>query len=255
MCTIVLLRRPGHAWPLVLGANRDEMFDRSWRAPDRHWPDRPNVIAGRDETAGGTWLGMNDAGVVAAVSNRRGSLGPARDKRSRGELPLMVLDHRRADEAAGAVAAIDGGAYRAFNLIVADRDAAYWLRHRDAGGAIERFEVPPGITMFTAGELDDPESPRIRVYLPRFRAAAAPDPGSGDWRAWEGLLASRDTGPSGKPEAAMTIVNHSGFGTVSSSLIALPGTEEAGEAPVWRFAAGPPGPISYHSLTLSKAEN
>jgi hypothetical protein len=228
------------------------MFDRPWQPPGHHWPNRPSVIAGRDETAGGTWLGLNDAGVVAAVSNRRGSLGPARDKRSRGELPLMALDHTGADGAARAVAAIEGGVYRAFNLIVADRGAAYWLRHRDAGGAIEIFEVPTGITMLTAGELDDPKSPRIQGFLPRFRAASAPDPGSGDWRTWEGLLASRDTGPLGQPEAAMTIADKSGFGTVSSSLIALPGGAEVA-MPVWRFAAGPPGSVSYHALTLLKA--
>ena len=40
---------------------------RPWKAPARHWPDRPNVVAGLDELAGGSWLGMNDEGVVAAV--------------------------------------------------------------------------------------------------------------------------------------------------------------------------------------------
>ena len=65
MCTIVLLRRVGNAWPLVLAANRDEMGDRPWVAPGRHWPDRADVVAGLDEHAGGTWLGVNDAGVVA----------------------------------------------------------------------------------------------------------------------------------------------------------------------------------------------
>ena len=40
MCTLVILRRPGHDWPLVLAANRDEMTGRPWRAPDRHWPDQ-----------------------------------------------------------------------------------------------------------------------------------------------------------------------------------------------------------------------
>ena len=60
MCTIVLLRRPGHPWPVVLAANRDEMRDRPWRAPGRHWSDRPQVIAGLDLTGGGSWLGLNE---------------------------------------------------------------------------------------------------------------------------------------------------------------------------------------------------
>ena len=54
MCTVVILRRPGHDWPLILATNRDEMTDRPWRPPGRHWPDRAEVTAGRDELAGGT---------------------------------------------------------------------------------------------------------------------------------------------------------------------------------------------------------
>ena len=50
-----------------LAANRDEMADRPWHPPGRHWPERPQVVAGQDQLAGGSWLGLNDAGVVAAV--------------------------------------------------------------------------------------------------------------------------------------------------------------------------------------------
>src|SRR5437773_2414816 len=55
MCTLVILRRPEHAWPIIIGANRDEMIDRPALPPDRHWPDRPEVVAGLDRLAGGTW--------------------------------------------------------------------------------------------------------------------------------------------------------------------------------------------------------
>jgi len=82
MCTLVILRRPEHDWPVIIGANRDEMIDRPWQPPGRHWPDRPEVVAGLDTLAGGSWLGINDWGVAAAVLNRHGSLGPAPDRRS-----------------------------------------------------------------------------------------------------------------------------------------------------------------------------
>ena len=85
---MVILRRPGHRWPVLIGANRDEMIDRPWQPPGRHWPDRPDVVAGLDSLAGGSWLGINDWGVAAAVLNRHGSLGPASERRSRGELVL-----------------------------------------------------------------------------------------------------------------------------------------------------------------------
>ncbi len=93
MCTVVILRRPGHDWPLILAANRDEMTDRPWRPPGRYWSERAEVTAGQDEFAGGTWLGLNDWGVIAGVLNRPGSLGPDPGLRSRGELPLEALDH------------------------------------------------------------------------------------------------------------------------------------------------------------------
>src|SRR5579862_3413527 len=100
MCTIVMLRQPEHDWPLILGANRDEMANRPSRSPGRHWPDRPEVVAGLDELAGGSWLGVNDHGVLAAILNRAGALGPQAGKRSRGELVLEALDHADAIEAA-----------------------------------------------------------------------------------------------------------------------------------------------------------
>src|ERR1700686_106624 len=120
MCTVVLLIRPGQDWPLVLAANRDEMLHRAWDPPAAYWPDRPDLIGGRDRSGGGTWMGINGAGVVAAVLNRPGSLGPAAGKRSRGELPLAALAHNSADAAAAAIAALDAGAWRSFNLVLAD---------------------------------------------------------------------------------------------------------------------------------------
>src|SRR5277367_5504997 len=101
-----MLRRPGHDWPVIIGANRDEMLDRPAQAPARHWPDRPEVIAGRDMLAGGTWLGLSDFGVAAGILNRVGSLGPAPGQRSRGELVLEALDHADAPAAAKALAGI-----------------------------------------------------------------------------------------------------------------------------------------------------
>src|SRR5881275_177014 len=120
MCTLAILRRPEHEWPVVIGANRDEMIDRPAAAPARHWPDRPEVVAGLDKLAGGSWLGLNDWGVAAAILNRHGSLGPAAGRRSRGELVLEALDHADAVDAAAALTHLDPAAYRTFNLIVAD---------------------------------------------------------------------------------------------------------------------------------------
>lgn len=238
MCTVVILNRPAEPWPLLIAANRDEMLNRPSRPPGRHWADRPNVIAGLDELAGGSWLGLNDEGVLAAVMNRRGSLGPAEGMRSRGELVLEALDHWDAREAAGALVELDARSYRAFNLIVADNRDIYWLKGLgpDGPGTVERHPVPAGLSMITASDRNDRTSARIATYLPKFEAAAVPDPESGDWAAWEALLACRGHAPSAAPEDAMTIVTDYGFGTVSRSLIAIPGIGQGGQRPIWRYA-------------------
>ncbi len=253
MCTLVILRRPGHRWPLLMAANRDEMVDRPWRPPGRHWPDRPQVVAGMDELAGGSWLGINDHGVVAGVLNRIGTLGPEADRRSRGELVLEALDHAGAGDAAAALAALETRSYRSFNLVVADNREAFWLCHRDdrGHGRIEQRSLPAGLSMLTAHDRNDRSSPRIRAYLPRFRAAGAPDPERDDWRDWERLLASRVHDAGAGPTGAMNIHTDSGFATVSSSLIALPSAEaSAALAPRWRFAPGHPDQAAYAAVDL-----
>ena len=225
MCTLVILRRPEHRWPVLIGANRDEMIDRPCRAPSRHWADRPEVVAGLDILAGGSWLGINDWGVVAAVLNREGSLGPAPGRRSRGELVLEALDHAAATAAAEALAELDPAAYRTFNLIVADAGDGFWLRH--AGGArVELRRLKEGLSMIAAGDVDDLGTRRLALALPAFRAWPAPEPDRGDWAGWEALLGSTRA-PSGEPATAAMGFRVGGCGTVSSALIALPACDGA----------------------------
>jgi len=251
MCSVVILLRPDHPWPLVLGANRDEMANRPWVPPGRHWPDRPNVVAGLDKLAGGSWLGLNDEGVTAAVMNRMNTLGPQAGRRSRGELVLEALDHADAATAAEALRALDPGAYRAFNMVIADNRDAFWLRNLGhAKGWIEVWPLPPGVSMITAHDLNDAaRSRRIRTYLPRFQEAAPPDPEAGDWRSWEALLGSSDHAADDQPTDAMAFATASGFGTLSSSLIALPAAGRR-RRPLWRFAPGRPGEHPFADVTL-----
>lgn len=243
MCTVILLRRPRHDWPLLLAANRDERLDRAWDPPAPHWPDRPGLVAGRDRSGGGSWMGLS-GGVVVAVLNRPGSLGPAPGKRSRGDLPLIALDARTAEAAAARLAALDAGAWRPFNMVVADATAAFFLRGLGAGRP-EAMALPDGVSMVTAHDPNDLASPRTRRHLPRFRAAPAPNPAAGDWVGWEALLADDATGGEG-PGAALNVPPRDGFGTVSASLVAL----GAGGERVWRFSPGPPAPGSFAEVAL-----
>ena len=247
MCSVIILRRPEHErWPLLIAANRDELATRAAAPPGRHWDDRPDVVAGRDLDGGGSWLGLNDHGVVAAVLNRRGTLGPEAGKRSRGELVLEALDHADAEAAAAALAHLDPSAYRPFNLVLADGAEAFWIRHA-GDGMVRSVALQPGIAMLTAGELNDATSARVRRYLPLFRAAEPPDPDRSDWSSWQLLLAAT-AGETGDPRDAMCIRTEGPYGTVSASLIALPPavTEKA----VWLYADGPPDGTDFARVAL-----
>jgi hypothetical protein len=246
MCTLVLLRRPASDWPVLIAANRDEMAGRPWKPPARHWPDRPELVAGLDELAGGSWMGVNDHGVFAGILNRMGTLGPAPGKRSRGELVLDALDHADAAEAAKAFAALNARAWRPFNMVIADNRDAFWIR-ADGAGPVEVRPIPEGLHMLTAYDLDDPASPRVAAYLPRFRAAALPAPDRDDWAAWAALMADGGSRGGQEEDPTMCFIRPDGFGTVSSSLIALPAAG-LGLSWLWRFAAGRPDLCAYQPL-------
>jgi hypothetical protein len=243
VCTVILLRRPGDAWPLLFAANRDERLDRAWDPPAAYWPDEGDLIGGRDRSGGGTWMALR-RGVVAAVLNRPASLGPAPGKRSRGELPLIALSAGSAAEAASRIAALDAGAWRPFNMVIADASQAVFLRGFGAGRP-EMLTLPEGITMVTAHDPNDTASPRIARHLPRFRVAPPPDPAHGDWAAWEALLSDRRFGAEGIA-SALNVPPVEGFGTVCSSLVALGAAREAS----WRFSPAAPAPGTFVEIPL-----
>jgi hypothetical protein len=235
MCTVVILRRPGDDAPLVIGANRDEMRDRPWRAPARHWADRPHVVAGLDELAGGSWMGLNDDGVVAAILNREYALGPAPGKRSRGELVLEALEYRTAADSAHAIARLDPQGYRAFNMVVADAADAFLLVNR-GDAPIETQSIPVGLSMLSARELNDPATPRIPRYRERFRDATPPSVDGTDWDGWRALLSDTTRERPRAPQTAMRFVLPNNFGTVCSSILAVPAARLA-RLPRWEFAS------------------
>jgi uncharacterized protein with NRDE domain len=231
MCSIMLrISETG----MLIGANRDEMISRAWDPPAQYWPDLPGVVAGRDRTAGGTWLGMNRQGIVAAVLNRHGTLGPAANKRSRGELPLLALGETTLAAAGQKILGLDAGAYRSFNLVLADATGALFFRGLQSGAPlVETLSI--GTWMITSGEANERTLPRIARHLPKFTDAQA--------ESWTVLLAD-NTPPD---DSALNIPPHDGFGTVSAALITLARTAP----PHWLFAPGPPHLAAFEPVSLS----
>ena len=105
--------------------------------------------------------------------------------------------------------------------------------------------------MLTARDLNDPSSPRISRHLTDFQSALSPEPDLDDWEAWQDLLRRPALND---PMDGMIIDDQSGFGTVSSSLIALPRDHLAMDGgtvkPQWLFAAGRPDQFPYQAVEL-----
>lgn len=255
MCTLLIDYLPDHEWPVLLAGNRDEMRDRPWRPPGRHWPLQPEICAGFDELGEGTWFGVADHGVAAVVLNRRGTLGPLAHCRSRGELVLEALEHSDAATAAQALSELNPQAYRGFNLVIADPTQVYWLSHQEGGMEINVQALSPGLHMIEAGELNDPASSRINHWLPRFRALPRPAPIAGQWQShswsgWRELLAAREFPSQAGPRAAMNVDYQGRFGTVCSQALALPRYPGHGHALAFFFS-----PRALDEADFSRVEN
>jgi hypothetical protein len=149
MCTLVVAFQQWGV-PLLVAANRDEFLARPSLAPAWRTDGPIPVFAGRDVTAGGTWLGLNKAGVFAAITNRWPAASHD-DRRSRGQLVLDALAHSSAEAAADAVGAYSGDQYNGFHLVMADRDRAELVW--GDGQTLRRRQLVPGIHVVTERSL------------------------------------------------------------------------------------------------------
>lgn len=173
MCLLLVGSRVLASRPLVVAANRDEYYDRPAAAPGL-LHDAPRIVGGRDLSAGGTWLGVNENGLVAALTNRHGNRVPAPALPSRGLLCLAALHCRSAREAARTIAArLEREFYNPFNLLVLDLDEAWFLTNV-AGPGPRRLNA--GWHLVANGDVDDPADARVtraRELLDRASACTA----------------------------------------------------------------------------------
>lgn len=223
MCTLALYFRVFDESPLLVAANRDEHYDRP-AAPPALWETKPKIFAGRDLRAGGTWLGINDHGLIAAVLNRQAATGQdmARDFRSRGLLCLDLLKCRSAGEARGVLATQEEVAYRPFTLVLADETAA-WVAQNELS-RIHVAQLNPGLHVFSNAAEFDSRSEKVNRAYRRFATLIdrapplleGPFEGVSDLARLLGDHASESDGNT--PQAAICV--HGDIsGTVSSSIV------------------------------------
>jgi uncharacterized protein with NRDE domain len=154
MCLIVLGWRLRPEAPLIVAANRDE-FHRRPAARAAFWDDQPQILAGRDLEARGTWMGVSRSGKFAAVTNFRGGTEP-RAVESRGALVSRFLANGERPDAY--VRSLKKDLYSGFNLLVADGEELWSASNR--GGETRRLE--PGIYGLGNTLLDAPEVEGIK---------------------------------------------------------------------------------------------
>ena len=243
MCWIAVLLGVNAHYPLIVAANREESRSRPSQAPFQ-WAGSPTVWAGRDELAGGTWLGVNATGLLAAVTNRPLALAAAsRDAslRSRG---LLCLDILRCDSPESArsffVAELSRRQYNPFNLLCANHVAG-WVGTWEG----EIRDLAPGIHVVSNyGDVDDDTLPVVREARDRIAALDVASPVIDDLFRSLGRVCAQTDQP--------CPLCHVGgdYGTVSSSLVAV---KADGTVAAYWHAPGPPGEVAYSPVTLPTA--
>lgn len=248
MCTLIALLGVNPDMPLVIAANRDELYARPWAPPER-LRDAPRVVGGRDLTQNGTWLGVTAAGFFAGVTNQRTyhSADPA--KLSRGQLVLDVLVEGSVDGARQRLAAVDARRYNPFNLLFGDARALFVAYARDEERVVVEA-LGPGIWVLNNDAIGSRDFPKASLAKDRAQAVAGepwpqlerdleillgdhtlpPDEDIGDLP--EGSVLTRES-----LRALQAVCVHTPrYGTSSATLLAL-GPEGVRD---YRFAPGPP---------------
>lgn len=119
MCLILVAWREHVKFPLFVAANRDEFYARP-ALPANWWSDDPQILAGRDRTAGGTWLGITRSGRFAALTNFRDPGQHRADAPSRGGLVTSLLQSDESVAEGLERLRREGGAYNGFSIIFSD---------------------------------------------------------------------------------------------------------------------------------------
>jgi Transport and Golgi organisation 2 len=235
MCLLAIFFRAVPDAPLVIGANREEFYDRGGEPP-RVLPGKIPAVAGVDPTAGGTWLGLNARGVVVAVTNRAVTYLPAQP-RSRGLLTRELLGCASAKEAVDqAVAELSTKRYAGCNLFCGDEERAVVIA---AGDWLRVRPLPPGLHVLANRDINDGSDDRVLYALDYLGRRDYPDAGK-CVSALE-VLCSRADG-----ENPPICLHGDDRGTVSSTILAV---QQPIERSIYRHAQGAPDKAPYRDYS------
>jgi uncharacterized protein with NRDE domain len=156
MCLIIFAFQHHEKYPLIVCSNRDEFYNRPTLAA-QPWPENPQIFAGQDLQAGGTWLGLNLNGRFAAITNYRSNSTPPPTAISRGTLCSDFLNSSM--EARDYLARIDNNRerYAGFNLLVgSSKELLYYSSSQS-----KVVTIKPGVHGLSNGFLNE-EWPKLK---------------------------------------------------------------------------------------------
>jgi uncharacterized protein with NRDE domain len=238
VCTLAVFTRVFPAHPLVVAANRDELLARLATPPGLLREAPPRAVGGRDAVARGTWLGVNEDGLIAGVLNRRVPAPPDPACRSRGLLCADLLAYGAAVEAAARLATEPAGRYNPFNLLVADRADAF-VASQPPGERPRVTRLEAGLHLLTNLDLNDPTCPRIAASHRHFVTVGDAFAHTGDVPALverlQAVLGDHAT-PLDPRGPGSLCVHAESYGTRSSSVIVVPAVGRM----LYFHADGPP---------------
>lgn len=186
MCTLIVATRWYADWPLIIAANRDEALDRPAAPPTVREQGGLPFLAPTDLLAGGTWLGLNSAGLFVGITNRFGvPVDPARA--SRGALVTRALGHDRASAAFADLRTVDPGQNNGFHLVMADVDGAFLVR--GDGQQLVAEALPAGQHVIT--ERSFAAGPTRRDPLVQAELTQPYDSPAPPVEVWQDLLRTR----------------------------------------------------------------
>ncbi|HWD23864.1 MAG TPA: NRDE family protein, partial [Acidimicrobiales bacterium] len=163
MCLLIVCSQVIDDFPLVVAANRDERLDRPAVSISRLREANPVILGGLDKLAGGTWLAVNEHGVVAGLTNRPTAEGRDPTRRSRGEIPILLTAARSAKDAADSfVASARPSTYNPAWVLVGDRRSLEYV-NVDQDGDFESVSLRAGIHVLENRPLDGPSSKADRA--------------------------------------------------------------------------------------------
>ncbi|KAL3621542.1 hypothetical protein CASFOL_036454 [Castilleja foliolosa] len=158
MCIAVFMWQAHPLYPFLLLLNRDEYHNRPTK-PVGWWEDG-QILGGKDEVAGGTWLACSKNGRVAFLTNVL-ELHTLPEAKSRGGLIIRFLERGQSSKSPNAFAEElmkEANQYNGFNLIVADliSKSMVYVSNRPKGEPVSIQEVRPGIHVLSNDTLNSP---------------------------------------------------------------------------------------------------